>query len=674
MSQKKEQKTHDSYDLRAVLEEIELDLIRNLRRNIKHHEKEEEKEGFRWEMWQKAKLRNLAKYRKQNKEIVGRRSKEIEDLINKTLQESFDTAESMMQKLFRKIKTFFTRRGMQYPEDISHRGLNKPVLSEEDFFDVNEKKIDALQNTAEPSRETAKQPEEKPQPDGTYVPEGREKDLTGRDNDQKLDDLKRQVGKDMKEVQGAIWRRMDDIYRQTIYKAEMFMAAGAKTLDQAIDLATREFLAGGIDCIEYSNERRVNVASYAEMALRTASQRAAFLAEGKNRDEWGIHTIFVSAHANTCPKCEPWQGKILVDDVFSSGTAAEAAELGVPLLSTAMKAGLLHPNCRHTLATYFPDITVLPKVPDKDKALKTYEAEQKQRVLERKIRKAKRKVAGACDNDNIRKAQTELRDLQRQIREHLDRHPELRREYSREKIWNKPESEPDVNVQAEKIMSNRAESVEKVNSAGIIKSDVLSLEEVVKKAKSFGEDILNGTYSLKPEDSNPVFEYITRRLGYNRLPEVVDSRTFESIAQKSPVGVIYRGISAETKEKAAELVEEFKTGKFFTGKKQAYGHGIYFSPVESVAHKYAKAGGVIKAVLRADAKVVDYMEIMKEYSSTTASTAVLQKNREAEPWEVMLLSVGEYAALKGYDAIAMNGFNGNQHIIVLNRGKVVVEK
>lgn len=435
MSQKKEQKTHDSYDLRAVLEEIELDLIRNLRRNIKHHEKEEEKEGFRWEMWQKAKLRNLAKYRKQNKEIVGRRSKEIEDLINKTLQESFDTAESMMQKLFRRIKIFFTRRGMQYPKDISHRGLNKPVLSEEDFFDVNEKKIDALQNTAEPSRETAKQPEEKPQPDGTYVPEGREKDLTGRDNDQKLDDLKKQVGKDMEEVQGAIWRRMDDIYRQTIYKAEMFMAAGAKTLDQAIDMATRDFLEKGIDCIEYKNGRRVNIASYAEMALRTASQRATFLAEGKKRDEWRIHTIFVPAHANTCPKCEPWQGKILVDDVFSSGTAAEAAELGVPLLSIAMKAGLLHPNCRHTLATHFPDITVLPKVPDKDKALKTYEAEQKQRALERKIRKAKRKVAGACDNDNIRKAQTELRDLQRQIREHLDQHPELRRDYNREKIY-----------------------------------------------------------------------------------------------------------------------------------------------------------------------------------------------------------------------------------------------
>lgn len=432
MSQDQEKKSN-AYDLRTVLEEIELDLIRNLQRNLKRHEKEEEEEGFRWEMWQKAKLRNIAKYRKKNKEIVGERSEEIENLINKTLQENFDTAESMMEKLFRKIKSFFTRRGMKYPKDISNRGLEKRELPEDSFFDVNESKIDALQKNAEKAQEPQKQPEETAD---AYVPEGREKELTGKDNDQKFDDLKVQVNKDMKEIEGAIWRRMDDIYRQTIYKTEMFMAAGAKSLDQAIDMATKEFLDGGIDCIEYSNGRRVNIASYAEMALRTASQRATFLAEGKKRDEWGIHTVFVSAHANTCPKCEPWQGKVLVDDVFSSGTAAEAAELGVPLLSTAMRAGLLHPNCRHTLATYFPGITILPKVPSKDKALKTYEAEQKQRTLERRIRKAKRKVAGACDNDNIRRAQAEVRELQRQIRAHLDQHPELRREYNREKLRN----------------------------------------------------------------------------------------------------------------------------------------------------------------------------------------------------------------------------------------------
>ena len=74
------------------------------------------------------------------------------------------------------------------------------------------------------------------------------------------------------------------------------MAAGAKTLDQAIDMATKEFLDSGIDCIEYKNGRRVNIASYAEMALRTASQRAVLLGEGKKRDEWGIHTAVSYTH------------------------------------------------------------------------------------------------------------------------------------------------------------------------------------------------------------------------------------------------------------------------------------------------------------------------------------------------------------------------------------------
>ncbi len=267
----------------------------------------------------------------------------------------------------------------------------------------------------------------------TFRPEGEEKTLTGKDNDQKLADLKAQVTKDMQKAQGTVWRYMDDIYRQTIYKTGMFMAAGTKTLDQAIDMATKDFLNAGINCIEYKTGRRVNIASYAEMALRTASQRATFLAEGKLRDQWGIHTVMVSAHANTCSKCAPWQGKVLVDDVFSHGTAEEAKELGVPLLSEAMKAGLLHPNCRHTIATYFPGITTLPSIPDEKKAKENYEAEQYQRAIERKIRKWKRIAEGAVQGVTAKVANDKLFELHKLMKEHLEAHPELRRAHDREK-------------------------------------------------------------------------------------------------------------------------------------------------------------------------------------------------------------------------------------------------
>ncbi|MGL6220257.1 MAG: phage minor capsid protein, partial [Lacrimispora sphenoides] len=357
MRQKQELPSDSAYNLRKIFEEIELDLIKNLKRNLTRHEKEEEGEGFRWEMWQKAKLRNLFKFRKENLDIVNNHSSEIKETVDSTLQGSFDKAKKVLYRLSRTAG-----KSLRLPVPIGKKEIDIPAKQEEIFFDINVDKVNAMQETAE----------------RTFRPEGEEKTLTGKDNDQKVADLKTQVAGDMQKAQGAVWRYMDDIYRQTIYKTGMYMATGTKTLNQAIDIATKDFLNAGINCIEYKTGRRVNIASYAEMTLRTASQRATFLADGKLRDQWGIHTVVVSAHANTCSKCAPWQGKVLVDDVFSHGTAEEAKELGVPLLSEAMKAGLLHPNCRHTLTTYFLGITTLPAVPDEEKAKESYTAEQEQ--------------------------------------------------------------------------------------------------------------------------------------------------------------------------------------------------------------------------------------------------------------------------------------------------------
>nr|WP_288829701.1 phage minor capsid protein [uncultured Clostridium sp.] len=437
MRQKQELPSDSAYNLRKIFEEIELDLIKNLKRNLTRHEKEEEKEGFRWEMWQKAKLRNLFKFRKENLDIVQNHGSKIVETVDSTLQGSFDKAKKALYRIIRSAG-----KSLSFPIPVAQNELDTPARTEESFFGINEDKVNAMQETAE----------------GTFRPKGEEKTLTGKDNDQKLADLKAQVTKDMQKAQGAVWRYMDDIYRQTIYKTGMYMSAGTKTLDQAIDMATKDFLNAGINCIEYKTGRRVNIASYAEMALRTASQRATFLAEGKLRDQWGIHTVVVSAHANTCSKCAPWQGKVLVDDVFSHGTAEAAKELGVPLLSEAMKAGLLHPNCRHTLTTYFPGITTLPPIPDEKKAKENYEAEQLQRAIERKIRKWKRIAEGAAQGATVKLANDKLFELHKMMKEHLEHHPELRRAPDREKTRG---------LKAE----SRGKAIEKEPGSGILKVD-----------------------------------------------------------------------------------------------------------------------------------------------------------------------------------------------------------
>ena len=325
-------------------------------------------------MWQKAKLRNLQKYRKENKEIIDKISPEVERIVEEALQSSYRTGQNISGKVIQRIKTlFFKKKRVNFPKDISHHKLTTPPPQEDNFFGVNKKKLQVLQEEAEKvlpdskkdsseaeqtmlkeetkadesKMESKKDQPEPPREDATreaepFRPVGKAQPPTTGDNDIKLDNTKEKIAYDLKEVQKAVWRRMDDVYRQTVYRAEMNMAAGAKTLEQAIDMATKEFLQKGIDCIEYKDGKRVNIASYAEMALRTAAHRAKLLGEGKKRDEWGIHTVFVSAHANTCPLCARWQGKILIDDVFSHGTKEESDRMGYPLLSTAIKAGLLH--------------------------------------------------------------------------------------------------------------------------------------------------------------------------------------------------------------------------------------------------------------------------------------------------------------------------------------------
>jgi len=463
MRQKQELPSDSAYNLRKIFEEIELDLIKNLKRNLTRHEKEEEREGFRWEMWQKAKLRNLFKFRKENLDIVNNHSSEIKETVDSTLQGSFDKAK---KALYRLIST--AGKSLRLP--VKKKEIDIPAKQEENFFDINVNIVNAMQETAE----------------RTFRPEGEEKTLTGKDNDQKVADLKTQVAGDMQKAQGAVWRYMDDIYRQTIYKTGMYMAAGTKTLNQAIDMATKDFLNAGINCIEYKTGRRVNIASYAEMTLRTASQRATFLADGKLRDQWGIHTVVVSAHANTCSKCAPWQGKVLVDDVFSHGTAEEAKELGVLLLSEAMKAGLLHPNCRHTLTTYFPGITTLPAVPDIEKAKENYTAEQEQCALERKIRHWNRIAAGSAQRDTVKLANDKLLELQKER--------EKARGLTEESQGKAFEKDPDYGIlKADKVVSGHSGTPKEADPGSVIdhidKSDKVDVRTIYGNKGLKGKDI-----------------------------------------------------------------------------------------------------------------------------------------------------------------------------------------
>src|SRR5690606_2986755 len=132
------------------------------------------------------------------------------------------------------------------------------------------------------------------------------------------------------------------------------------------------------------------------------------------------------------PWCLPYQGTVMIDDVYTSISPEQAEQLAKEMklvrLSEAMREGAFHPNCRHTLSTYFPGISRLPEPVNDEMAKKLYKAEQYQRYIERNIRKYKRLAAGSIDGQNVERYKRKLTEWELRMEELLEAYPQLRRD------------------------------------------------------------------------------------------------------------------------------------------------------------------------------------------------------------------------------------------------------
>lgn len=344
----------NDYDVGQIMQEIEIELIKSMRRNLGRHADWEDYEGFKWEQWQAKKIREIRKYRAKNKAIMS---------------------------------SYNRRLGIAT-------------------------RFDLLKQYLEGGRKTDKEVSRVIQKGYSLVKRTPNNDFFQGDND-KLDRLINAIRNDFENAQNAALRQMDDIYRKTIFKTEVYLGSGATTIDKAIDMATNDFLSKGINCITYSNGRKVNIASYAQMAVRTANKRVFLMGEGERRKEWGLSLVYVSQYMQCSPLCLPWQGKVYIDDVYSGGKKEDG---DYPLLSEAIAGNLFHPNCKHTMSTFFEGINEIPEPMDKEEIGKAYEKAKRETEINRNIQKYKRLKEGSVDPDNQKKYDIKLGEWQARLK------------------------------------------------------------------------------------------------------------------------------------------------------------------------------------------------------------------------------------------------------------------
>ncbi len=400
-------------DIAAIFEWIELLLIASLKRNLAHHKEEEEQEGFTWSAWQAEKLRSINTFRRQSKAIMDRYTDVIDSETRQLLEEQFEEGVNGAAKELEEA-----RAEKAAPAALpAAEEQQTPAENPEQGHSETSKKSSVEKVTAEPAVVAEVTPE--PQ-------------FFGVDKS-KTEKLIEDVTNIEKQAETAALRLTDDVYRQTVNRVQLAMATGSISYAKAVDMAVADFLAQGINCIEYKDGRRVNIADYVRMVLRTTSTRAALQGESESWKARGYDTVQVSSYGMCSKTCLPWQGRAYINDAFTDWSGETKLENGIkygksnycgkwfPLLSSAIEHGLFHPNCRHGLGLHIEGVTALPEPMDNSEIERRYKEEQELRAKEREVRKAKRKVEGSLAPEDVKKAKAELAEAQKNVRDHINK-------------------------------------------------------------------------------------------------------------------------------------------------------------------------------------------------------------------------------------------------------------
>ena len=298
----------NEYNLAEVFQRIENELMASMIRNMDRHRAEETEEGYNWSMWQTEQLKALEKYKVRNQKKYKKQFRNINNQIEELIRTARQTGN--MQQEIRILQAI--KKGWKV-----HGKNNTPAKQSmtAEFFKLNNRKLEALIKATR---------------------------------------------QDMEKAETAVLRKADDDYRKAIYNAQVYANTGSGTYEKAVDMATKDMLSRGLNCVMYANGARHTLSDYADMAIRTASKRAYLQGEGEKRQEWGVTTVIMAKRGNPCPKCLPFVGKVLIDDVWSGGRSDGVdPETGkrYPLMSYAISKGLYHPRCKDSHTTYFPGIS-----------------------------------------------------------------------------------------------------------------------------------------------------------------------------------------------------------------------------------------------------------------------------------------------------------------------------
>lgn len=230
-------------------------------------------------------------------------------------------------------------------------------------------------------------------------------------------------------------------YRNIINRTTLKVASGQTSHAEALKQTVKEFAEAGIPSITDAKGRQWGAEGYVNMVIRSTTNNTAREATFARMGDYGNDLFFISQHSGARPLCAPYQNILC----SRSGRSGVANDLNgnpiryIPLTSTSYgePAGIFGINCGHYPIPFVEGVGTKPEMLSMADNEQQYKESQRQRALERRIRKAKGQVAvqnEAGQYDLADQSKSRLRDAQAAMREFIKQTGRTRRR-DREQIY-----------------------------------------------------------------------------------------------------------------------------------------------------------------------------------------------------------------------------------------------
>lgn len=188
-------------------------------------------------------------------------------------------------------------------------------------------------------------------------------------------------------------------------KAYNLVSSGAISYTEAFTDAVNEICKEGV-IVQYPSGHKDTIETATLRCIRTSiSQSCAEITLERMREN-GLDLVLTSSHLGARPSHELWQGRVFRVDwgtlgmyMYKSGETEPKTDGKYPDFVSSTRYGyvdgLCGANCRHSFMPYVEGLSENPfENYDNEENRKLYDLSQRQRMLERRIRKTKRECVG----------------------------------------------------------------------------------------------------------------------------------------------------------------------------------------------------------------------------------------------------------------------------------------